>query len=449
MGFYDFTAPFFLKVADGGGLAKASYALRKLHRRATKAVRVKDDTGTESDIGFVGDNLDTTGLVTTFLQRDLVASVPLGTDGDADGVSDGWTKTVEAGITATHSIDDSAQKIEITNSTNTSKSWEEKTISCVPGTVISANATIKKSGAVSARILFYWFNGTTFLSSETTTSADDEYSIKSLTNKIAPANTTKCVVLMSINPLLSGNTGSAWFKDASVTISNQSAYVTTWYDQSGNNNHAVQATAANQPRIVNAGVLEVGTNGKPTLYFDGVNHRLSISNLLLTSNLAGLHITSVARDTAPTAGGDATHTIFASENTLGTGRAVLRTRDLNGGNVFQAGGRRVAADSFISAISNNNGEFNIIEGSFDYANSGTIKLYINGILKNVSAQFANGAGNTDSAAVAAISIGTFNTGAGDFIGNISELILFGTTLTDVQRNNLEKNQGKYYGITVA
>ena len=34
-----------------------------------------------------------------------------------------------------------------------------------------------------------------------------------------------------------------------------SAFVTTWYDQSGNARHATQTTAANQPRIVNAGVV--------------------------------------------------------------------------------------------------------------------------------------------------------------------------------------------------
>lgn len=35
-----------------------------------------------------------------------------------------------------------------------------------------------------------------------------------------------------------------------------SCYVTTWFDQSGNGFDAVQTTAAAQPRIVNAGVLD-------------------------------------------------------------------------------------------------------------------------------------------------------------------------------------------------
>ncbi len=44
-------------------------------------------------------------------------------------------------------------------------------------------------------------------------------------------------------------------------------FVVTWYDQSGNTRNATQSTAANQPRIVNAGVLETGETGKPCVRF--------------------------------------------------------------------------------------------------------------------------------------------------------------------------------------
>jgi len=51
------------------------------------------------------------------------------------------------------------------------------------------------------------------------------------------------------------------------------AYVTTWYDQSGNGNDATQTTAANQPQIVSSGsvILE---NGKAAVQFDGTNDNL-------------------------------------------------------------------------------------------------------------------------------------------------------------------------------
>jgi hypothetical protein len=61
------------------------------------------------------------------------------------------------------------------------------------------------------------------------------------------------------------------------TTSNVSGYgyVTTWYDQAGSND-ATQSTAANQPKIVDAGVL-VEENGRPAVDFDGVDDYLQPS----------------------------------------------------------------------------------------------------------------------------------------------------------------------------
>jgi|GEM_PF-2121150 len=58
-------------------------------------------------------------------------------------------------------------------------------------------------------------------------------------------------------------------------------FVTTWYDQSGNGNDAVQTVASKQPMIVDAEVL-VTVNGKPAILADGVNDSLQSS--FLSSN---------------------------------------------------------------------------------------------------------------------------------------------------------------------
>jgi hypothetical protein len=47
-------------------------------------------------------------------------------------------------------------------------------------------------------------------------------------------------------------------------------FVTTWYDQSGNARNATQATAANQPQIVNSGVAQL-ENGKNAIRFISAN----------------------------------------------------------------------------------------------------------------------------------------------------------------------------------
>jgi len=54
-----------------------------------------------------------------------------------------------------------------------------------------------------------------------------------------------------------------------------SGFVTILYDQSGNGRDLAQATVANQPRIVNAGVLEAFPSGRIAMSFDGVNDKLS------------------------------------------------------------------------------------------------------------------------------------------------------------------------------
>ncbi|WP_371345286.1 arabinofuranosidase catalytic domain-containing protein [Ancylobacter sp. IITR112] len=48
-----------------------------------------------------------------------------------------------------------------------------------------------------------------------------------------------------------------------------SAYAVIWYDQSGNGRHATQSVTAAQPRLVNAGALDTGPNGRPVLAFSG------------------------------------------------------------------------------------------------------------------------------------------------------------------------------------
>ena len=58
-----------------------------------------------------------------------------------------------------------------------------------------------------------------------------------------------------------------------------SLYINTRYDQSGNGNHATQATLENMPRIVNEGVIErEPLTGKIMPFFDGVDDFIEIAD---------------------------------------------------------------------------------------------------------------------------------------------------------------------------
>jgi hypothetical protein len=65
-----------------------------------------------------------------------------------------------------------------------------------------------------------------------------------------------------------------------------SAYIKTWYDQSGSGRHAQQLSTSNQPTIVDAGTI-VTENGKPCVKFDGVSSYMSyVGNVPCGSNMS-------------------------------------------------------------------------------------------------------------------------------------------------------------------
>ena len=84
-------------------------------------------------------------------------------------------------------------------------------------------------------------------------------------------------------------------------------FVTTWYDQSGSGNDAIQATATQQPPIVSSGST-ILKNGKPALSF--TNHELQKSIVSVSGNA---------------------YSFFGVAETTGIGsQALFRNRDLGG-----------------------------------------------------------------------------------------------------------------------
>ncbi len=71
-------------------------------------------------------------------------------------------------------------------------------------------------------------------------------------------------------------------------------FVTTWFDQSGNNNNASSSTLAEQPQIVSGGNL-ILVNGKPSISFDGTNDYMNYSTITCSSN--HYNFTVIKRDT--------------------------------------------------------------------------------------------------------------------------------------------------------
>jgi len=196
-------------------------------------------------------------------------------------------------------------------------------------------------------------------------------------------------------------------------------FVVTKYDQSVNGFNATQATAANQPRIVSGGVLNI-VNSRSSLSFDGTNHFMLVNSTFTAQSviivLNALDAGGVFKDF---------NGIFASSG--GTGNTWIA----NGG----ATTVRALTQSSVFGTARTNG-----------ANDSTTACQFAPLanLKVLSSVGTTGLSDT------AWHLGQDRANpARRWQGNISELVAFSSELSTADRQLLERDQGTYYGITVA
>jgi hypothetical protein len=210
-------------------------------------------------------------------------------------------------------------------------------------------------------------------------------------------------------------------------------FIVTTYDQSGKGNHVTQTTVTNQPRIVNAGVIEV-ENTRPTIKHDGTDDFLE-NNSFAVSNICSLSLVAVNKDVINSARrivmmGDSTGStnnlhIFHNGSTTQLGAGVASPVDAR---VFLNTALNTLSIVTMSRVSTTNTE-----------------AWKNGMSLGTST-----ISNVDWTSQI-LRIGCNRSGSANalyFPGTISEVAIT-TPLTDIERKKLERNQGKYYGITVA
>ena len=77
----------------------------------------------------------------------------------------------------------------------------------------------------------------------------------------------------------------------------QNIFVTTWYDQSGNNINVGSTTTTQQPRIITAGALEIDINNKASIRFPGSQY-LTITNNSVPYNNQSVYLVGSATATS-------------------------------------------------------------------------------------------------------------------------------------------------------
>ena len=221
---------------------------------------------------------------------------------------------------------------------------------------------------------------------------------------------------------------------SNFTVSNfkvlGNGFVDTWFDQSGNGNDAEQATAGNQPKIVNSGSLVVDS-GIGGLDFDG-------DDFLVASSVSGLEspfsiFSTSVRDATGYIGSfsksTASNRFFAVQEGSSTSIAVPR----NATSGVSVSASVSGSDRLAFALTT--GETSTSVG----AKGGT--------LANTTDDY--GSDFTSSSGLDQLAIGVHRTvsPSGYFNGRIRELIFYTSDQT-ANRSAVETNTANYYNITL-
>lgn len=195
-----------------------------------------------------------------------------------------------------------------------------------------------------------------------------------------------------------------------------SCFVTTWYDQSGNARDAAQAVAANQPRIVNAGVIDT-QGGRPAIIWPFVANTTLLRTAVTFS--AGAVSVVTQYDDGTRSGWIADNVGLFGSTGVSIGANLAGTSTLWGSPSFQKWARNGAA---------------LANASLAVALPWSWSTMYATASPTFGTQWSIGCDRTLALR--------------GWSGPISEFAMFPAALTASERLALERSQGAYFGISV-
>lgn len=219
-----------------------------------------------------------------------------------------------------------------------------------------------------------------------------------------------------------------WVKpEVGITLSGSD--VTSWADQSGLSNNALQTNAAQRPSYD-----LTFSNYNPSVYFDGTNEHLTVNNLIAAGSNS---LTILAVGTNET-GGDQWHSmIFGQSNTswVGGGYGICA------GSTFSNLFGMWVNDFNANAVNANwiDQPQAVLEGSY---NSSSVNFFINTFTQG-SDTYTGVVGNSGST-----SLGGGHTINYNHKGYISEVAIYSSTLTNQERMRASSYLALKHGVTL-
>ncbi len=220
-------------------------------------------------------------------------------------------------------------------------------------------------------------------------------------------------------------------------------FVTTWYDQSGNANNAVQTTAANQPQIVSSGSV-INVNSKPCLQFtNSSQQRLNYSTALWTyTGNSTLFHTSVNRNSLPAQYGS----VISQGGGTVSGAVGIQWQQ------FPSSDTQASTDVFAPGGMSTSGTQSVNTqylATFQWQNWSTHKTNGNTIIaiNGVNQSLTSYGSSPTSLNSSPLYIGSFDsTGGGSFLGDIQEIVVYASVFSQSNIDGAESNINSYYAI---
>ena len=257
---------------------------------------------------------------------------------------------------------------------------------------------------------------TTTTPSVTTTTVDvsfDVFNTISLQSKIKYVSGT-----VTNSKCLGEFSASTGFINVDGVNTNQSIFVSTWFDQSNNNKNVTNTTLSQQPRLVNAGVLEI---------IDG-----SVGVRFIASNVHGLFLVDTSTSYNNMSCFVVSNSISATANTSAYGQGFFTSN----ARLFMPSGTAISYDTSntfpITGITANVDRlYELVCGAV------STSAYSNGVISSVPLIASLSVTNT------VIRIGGNGSPIVSLNGHIKEVIAFVGTPS---RTGIESNINTYYSV---
>jgi hypothetical protein len=204
-----------------------------------------------------------------------------------------------------------------------------------------------------------------------------------------------------------------------------SGFVTTWYDQSTNARNATQSTAANQPRVVNAGTVE-RRNGDVAIFYDGSNDNL-VSSYSFSSSISFFGVVNV--------------TGTATSNRIGLYHNSSFAFGVQSSNAY---GIQIMSQA-AAVVTTSPSTVEYATQILSLTNNASYLIYGNWNGNNSVVKYRRNAVDATNSTQTGSNLRTGNTSLIYYTGYISEGILYGSDQTS-NVSGIETNINSYYGI---